>query len=306
VSKSVSCAAPIAFEPISGACGAVASGADLRNPLSLAVLGVIEQALKEHLILVFPGQSLTATEQARFTRRLGAPSPVPFIQPVAEHPDVILVARGANEPPSFDPAGGWHSDFSFLPEPPSYTVLQAVDVPPFGGDTLWANQYLAYAALTPKLRSLLGQLDGVHSAEHAFAPELQVRFDALAEASVVTGPEAFEREVHPLVIAHPVSGRPSLYVNAEYTVGLDGLTPQEAGPLLDFLGHHSIRHEFTCRWRWSPGDLAVWDNRCLQHMAMPDYKGHARRMLRTTVQGSRPVPGASLASEDAQVGRQTR
>lgn len=283
----------ITFEPISGACGAITSGVGLRDPLSSAALGAIGKALQEHLVLFFPGQPLTTTEQASFTRQLGVPSSVPFIQPVAEHPNVILIARRAEEPPSFDPAGGWHSDFSFLPEPPSYTVLQAVDVPLFGGDTLWANQYLAYEALSPTLQRLLGQLDGVHSAEHAFAPVMQGTFDALAEANVVTGPEAFERETHPVVIAHPDSGRLSLYVNGEYTVGLDGLAAQEARLLLDFLGHHSTRHEFTCRWRWSPGDLAIWDNRCLQHMAMPDYRDHARRMLRTTVKGSRPVRSAS-------------
>jgi taurine dioxygenase len=174
-------------------------------------------------------------------------------------------------------------------------VLQAVDVPPFGGDTLWANQYLAYEALSQSMQNLLRQLDGVHSAEHAFAPIMQGTFDALADVDVITGPEALERENHPVVVAHPDSGRPSLYVNCEYTVALKDLTSQEARPLLDFLGRHTTRHEFTCRWRWSPGDLAIWDNRCLQHMAMPDYRGHARRMLRTTVKGSRPVRSVSSA-----------
>lgn len=296
----------ITFEPISGACGAIASGVTLRDPLSSLDLDAIFNALKENLVLFFVGQPLTAAEQASFTRQLGAPSPVPFIQPVAEHPEVILVARRADEPPSFDPVGGWHSDFSFLPEPPSYTMLQAIDVPPFGGDTLWANQYQAYETLTPKLQLLLSHLDGVHSAERAFAPVMQARFDALAEVNVVTGPEALTRVAHPVVIAHPVSGRPSLYINREYTVGLEGLTPQESRALLDFLEYHSTRHEFTCRWRWSTGDLAIWDNRCLQHMAMPDYKGHARRMLRTTVQGSRPARDASLASVHVQVDRQPR
>jgi alpha-ketoglutarate-dependent taurine dioxygenase len=297
---------PIALEPISGACGAVASGVDLRHELSSAALEEIENALDRHLVLIWPGQPLTAPEQAAFTRRLGPPSPVPFIQPTADHRDVVAIARRAEEPPRFNPAGGWHSDFSFLPEPPSYTVLQAVDVPPFGGDTIWANQYLAYNALSPPMQALLAPLGAVHSAARAFAPSMQAAFDALAEANVVTGPEAFDQEVHPVCVVHPGTGRPSLYVNREYTIGLDGLASQEAQPLLDFLAQHSTRAEFTCRWRWSRGDVVVWDNRCLQHMAMPDYRGHARRMLRTTVNGSRPVRFVESAAAVGAAGEQPR
>jgi taurine dioxygenase len=133
------------------------------------------------------------------------------------------------------------------------------------------------------------KLRGVHTAEGAFAPSMQASFDALANVKVKTSAEAYKREAHPVVVAHPRTLRPSLYINKEYTVGLEGFSEQEARPLLEFLTAHSTRTEFTCRWRWRPGDVVIWDNRCLQHMAMPDYRGHARRMLRTTVSGSRPV-----------------
>lgn len=262
--------------------------------MSSADLAEIKTAIERQLVLIWPGQSLTASEQASFTRQLGPPSPVPFIQPMAEHDEVIAITRRVDEPPSFDPVGGWHSDFSFLSEPPSYTVLQAKEVPPFGGDTIWSNQYLAFETLSRPLQEFLARLDAEHSAMNAFAPSMQVAFDALAEADVVTGPEALERQLHPVVISHPESHRPALYLNREYTVGLNDLTPQEAQPLLEFLGHHSTRAEFTCRWRWSPGDVVIWDNRCLQHMAMPDYRGHGRKMFRTTVRGTRPVAAREL------------
>jgi taurine dioxygenase len=278
--------------PISGSCGAVVSGVDLRKELSTSAAMDIRTAIERHLVLIWPRLSLSASEQVAFTRQLGPPSPVPFIQPTAEHSEVIAISRRADESPSFDPAGGWHSDFSFLPVPPSYTVLQAIDVPPFGGDTIWSNQYLAYQTLSAPMKDFLSQLSGVHSAVNAFSPSKQAAFDALAEADVVTGPEALERQLHPVVIVHPDSGRPALFVNREYTVGLMDLSAQEAQPLLDLLAHHSTRPEFTCRWRWSAGDVVVWDNRCLQHMAMNDYRGHARKMLRTTVHGSHPLPFA--------------
>jgi len=275
--------------PISGSCGAVVSGTDLRRGLSPTEVVEVKAAIERHLVLIWPRSSLTASEQVEFTHRFGPPSPVPFIQPTAEHKEVIAISRLAEEAPSFDPVGGWHSDFSFLAEPPSYTVLQAINVPPFGGDTIWSNQYLAYETLSPLMQDFLACLRADHSAMNAFGPSKQATFDALDDADVVTGPDALERQQHPVVIAHQDSGRPTLYINREYTVGLSDLTAQEAQPLLDLLAHHTTRPEFTCRWRWSPGDLAMWDNRCLQHMAMTDYRGHARKMIRTTVHGSRPI-----------------
>ena len=278
----------LTFEPIAGACGAMASGLDLTLPISATDLKVIEAALCSHLMIVFRGQRLSPGELATFTRQLGPPSPVPFIQPVSEHKDVIAIVRRVDENPPFDFDGSWHSDFSFLREPPSFTVLHATESPPFGGDTIWANQYLALELLSPKMQGVLEPLDGVHSAANAFSPRLQASFDSYAEVDVQTSNAAFRTEQHPLVCRHPVTGRRCLYFNAEYTVGLAGLQTEEAKPLMEFLRHHSVRHEVTCRWRWSRGDVAIWDNRCLQHMAMPDYRGYERRMLRTTVRGSVP------------------
>jgi taurine dioxygenase len=273
------------LEALSGACGAVATGLNLRNELTSVDLEELTAAFQQYLVVVFPRQSMTASEQATFTRRFGPPSRVPFIRPIPEHRDVIAISRLADEPPAFDPAGSWHSDFSFLPDPPSYTVIQAVLVPPAGGDTIWANQYLAYETLSNQMQLVLTRLSGVHSAVGSFAPSRQAAFDTLAEADVVTSPEAFDTQVHPVVAVHPGSRRAALYVNREYTIGLDGMTAEESAPLLSFLFHHTTREDFTCRWRWRTGDVVVWDNRCLQHMAMTDYRGHPRRMLRTTVCG---------------------
>jgi taurine dioxygenase len=221
---------------------------------------------------------------------------VPFIEPVTDHPEVIAVVREASEEQRYTFGSLWHSDFSFLPEPPFASILHALEVPPYGGDTIWANQEAAFDALSGGMQSMLSTLRGVHSAVNAYSTRMQAVHDTFAGMTVHTSSEAERVEHHPVVRVHPESGRPSLFVNAQYTIDLAGFARHESKPILDFLFEHSVQPAFTCRWRWEVGDVAMWDNRCLQHMAMADFTGYRRFMHRTTVAGDRPVAHWPISS----------
>jgi taurine dioxygenase len=275
---------------VAGACGAAIDGVDLADDLADGVVAEIRQAVLDHQVVFFREQRLTPDRQVAFSRRFGPFSPVPFIEPVAEHPEVIAVVREASETQAFTFGSLWHSDFSFLPEPPFASILHALEVPPVGGDTIWANQYLAFETLSSGMQSMIEGLVGVHSAVNAYSPKMQPVHDAFGGMTVRTSDDARRVERHPLVREHAETGRRALYANAQYTVGLDGFATHEAKPLLDQLFAHSTRPELTVRWRWQVGDVAFWDNRCLQHMVMADSSGHRRAMHRTTVAGERPVP----------------
>jgi taurine dioxygenase len=280
----------ITVEKVAGACGARIDGVDLASDLDDAEVAAIRAALLEHQVVFFRDQDLDPSRQVAFSHRLGPPSPVPFVQSIPEHPEVIAVVREASEAHAYTFGGLWHSDFSFLPEPPFASILHAREVPPYGGDTIFASQTLAYERLSPAMRELLDRLDGVHSAVNAYSPKMQAVHDTFAGMSVQTDDSANRTQVHPVVRVHGETGRRALFVNAQYTVALRGFAPHEAAPLLDFLFAHTTRTDLTCRWQWRVGDVAIWDNRSVQHMAMADFTGHRRAMYRTTVAGEAPVP----------------
>ena len=282
---------------LAGACGALLEGVDLAVPLTDAEVDTIRGALLEHEVVFFRGQRLDPAQQVAFSRRLGPSSPVPFVQPIPEHPEVIAVVREASEAHGYTFGGLWHSDFSFLPEPPSASILHALEVPPFGGDTVFASQTLAFRRLSPAMQDMLAGLQGVHSAVNAYSPKMQAVHDTFAGMAVQTDESATRTQTHPVVRIHGETGRPALFVNAQYTVGLRGFTAPEAKPLLDFLFAHATRTELTCRWQWQVGDVAIWDNRAVQHMAMADFTGHRRAMHRTTVAGEAPVPCRPATSD---------
>jgi taurine dioxygenase len=281
----------VGVAPIAGACGAVVDGVDLAADLDDAVIAEIRRAVLDHQVIFFRDQRLSPERQVAFSRRFGPFSPVPFIEPTPEHPEVIAVVREASETQSFTFGSLWHSDFSFLAEPPFASILHAIDVPPYGGDTLWANQTLAYSTLSTAMQSMLAGVVGLHSAVNAYSPKMQPIHDSFTGMKVRTSDVAHQIERHPVVRRHPETGRAGLFVNAQYTVGLDGFMGHEAKPILDELFAHAVRPELTCRWRWSIGDVAFWDNRSLQHMVLADYTGHRRVMHRTTVAGDRPSGG---------------
>ncbi|HEX5095834.1 MAG TPA: TauD/TfdA family dioxygenase [Acidimicrobiia bacterium] len=279
----------ITVERHAGPCGAVIGGVDVATELADDVVAEIRRALLDHGVVFFREQSLTPEEQVRFSRRFGPFSPVPFVQAIAEHPEVIAVVRDPSEPIGLTFGSLWHSDFSFLAEPPMGSILHAIEVPPYGSDTLWANQYIAYKTLSPGMQRMLEGLVGVHSAVNAYSPKMQVIHDSFRGMSVQTSDDANRIQEHPVVRVHAETHKRALFVNAQYTVGLAGFHPHESKPLLDQLFAHSTQDSFTCRWKWAAGDVAFWDNRCVQHMVMADVAGHRRYMHRTTVAGEAPA-----------------
>jgi taurine dioxygenase len=276
--------APFEIRPIAGALGAELHGVDLASDQSEATIGAIRQALLEHLVIFFRDQDLPSARFLALARRFGRPVEYPFVKGIEGFPEIINVTKLEHETINF--GGVWHSDTTYLQEPPMATLLVAREVPEAGGDTLFANQYLAFDALSPKLRELLAGLRGVSSSAKADASrtrEDRIRSDGSAEARKLLVAE------HPAVRTHPETGRKALFVNRAHTVGFAGMTEAESAPLLEFLFRHQVRPEFTCRFRWTPGALAIWDNRCAQHYAVNDYQGRRRVMQRITLAGSAPT-----------------
>lgn len=281
--------APATISPVAPACGAEVRGVDLRNA-STATISLLNEALAEHSVVFLRDQHLTPDEQVELTRRFGEVLRVPYIQPLAGHPDVVAVLKEADEQNISTFGGTWHSDFSFLDEPPSLTLLYALELPEVGGDTLWSSQYAAYDALSPGMQRLLDPLSAIHTGwpHGTNGPDTTT---AVSRSVVMkrNDPSADREVVHPVVRVHPVTGRKALFVNPVYTQRFADMTTDESRPLLHHLHDHATRAEFTCRLRWAPGTIAIWDNRCLLHLAVNDYDGSRRLLHRTTVAGDRPV-----------------
>jgi len=278
----------LTIERCAGALGAFVTGIDLTAPLDAARTAELRQAILDHLVVFLPDQSMSLDDLERLTDALGGRDVTPFVKPVDGRPFVIRVIKEPDDELNF--ANAWHTDLSYLAEPPSFTLLHAWEVPPFGGDTVWSNQYLAYEALSPGLRSTVGTLRAVHSAGAAYGTGGYLeRVKDRTSMAIEPSPDAYRQEVHPVVTVHPETGRRTLYLNPVYTVRFEGWTAQESQALLGHLHHHSVNENFTCRLRWRPHMLAIWDNRCTLHNALNDYQGHRREMFRTSVKGTRPV-----------------
>ncbi len=271
----------IEVHPIAGALGAEIHGVDIAQPLDGAVVAEIRQAFLDHLVIFLRNQRVTPPEQLAFARRFGEPMEYPQLQGLPDCPLITPVIKLEHERVNF--GGIWHSDTAYLERPPMGSMLYALEIPPYGGDTLFANQYLAYATLSEGLKQTLAGLIGINSSTKADASrtrEDRLR-DAGAELKVLVGE-------HPVVRTHPETGRKALYVNVGHTTGFKGWTEEESRPLLDHLFAHQVGPEFTCRFRWEPGSLAFWDNRCAQHNPVNDYHGFRRVMHRVTLAGDRP------------------
>lgn len=283
----------LTVEPAAGSLGAFVAGIDLRTTLTDAEVAALQQALDEHLVVFLPDQPITLDDLERVTDQLGGRDVTPYVKPVEGRPYVIRVIKEADDELNF--ANAWHTDLSYLPEPPSYTLLHAWDVPPAGGDTVWSNQQLAYETLSPGLRSTLDGMAAVHSAGMAYGTGGYLeRVADKTSMAIEPSPEAYARQVHPLVTVHPRTGRRSLYVNPVYTTQLEGWTAAESQGLLAHLYRHCTNENLTCRLHWRRHMLAIWDNRATLHNALNDYRGVRREMYRTSVRGSSPQ-GASSA-----------
>lgn len=275
----------ISVAPVAGALGAQISGVDLRHELDAAVLAEIRRAWLQHLVLFFRDQQLDSDQYLAFARRIAEPVEYPMLRGLDGYPLIVPVIKLAHERVNF--GGLWHSDTAYLETPPIAATLLAREVPPVGGDTLFANMYLAYESLSDGLRRVLDSLRAVNSS--AKADVTKTREDRLAEGGAKLTPGVALNAVHPVVRTHLETDRKLLYVNGGHTVRFEDMTEDESAPLLNYLFAHLCRPEFTCRLRWQPGTLALWDNRCTQHNPINDYHGHRRVMHRISLGAERPV-----------------
>jgi taurine dioxygenase len=276
----------IEVAPIAGACGAELHGVDLATSLEDdGVIAEIRQALLDHCVIFFRDQKLDVAQQKIFARRFGDIFIHPNYNGVVPDPEILEVRR---EPGDERIVGEhWHSDTTMMQAPPMGAILYALEVPPAGGDTIFANQYAAYDALSDGMKRLLSGLRAVHSDRLVAGPAAGMN----AKRSTKVREDDAWREttaVHPVVRTHPETGRKLLFVNASYTVGFEGMTEAESRPLLGYLLDHGHRPEFTCRFRWRAGSIAFWDNRCTKHIAVHDAGPHRRLMRRVQLAGDQP------------------
>lgn len=270
----------IRINRMSGSTGAEVVGADLTRP-DAATLGALRTAFLEHHVLAIRGQDLSPDQLLAFAAQFGDVFVHPYVPSLPGHPGVMEIYQMVPLTET------WHADVTFSAAPPRTTVLHARELPPAGGDTMFANQHLAYERLSSGLRALLDRLDAVHQGTSLAA-------DAGLTESTVTA-------THPVVIAHPETGRPALFVNADYTRCFADMTDAESAPLLAFLYDVATRHEYVYRHRWLPGDVVMWDNRSVQHRGVNDH-GSARRYLhRVTLEGTAPQPARTRAGADTHV-----
>lgn len=280
---------PFDIEPVTPRLGARLTGLDLRQPISASLAEALRRTLAERLVLFLPEQFLDIPALKRATAVFGPLLRVPYIAPAPEDPDVVAVLKAADEVRISTFGGDWHSDFSFLEQPPGGSLLQAVELPPVGGDTLWADQATAWDTLPDDLRAIVAgrrtvQTGAPYGVRHrptvATSRSIRITRD---------DPQADRERAHPAVRRHPDSGRAALFLNPIYTIRLEGMSEAESAPLLARLYAHMTRPELCCRHRWRPGDLVIWDNRMTLHFAVNDYDGHRRLLWRTTFAGEVPV-----------------
>jgi taurine dioxygenase len=278
----------IAVRQLAGSIGAEIGGVDLRRELSNQAWSEIHRAFLENLVVVFRDQDLSLDDLMAVGRRFGEPSDYPFVKGIDGYPQIFEIVKEPHEAKNF--GGAWHSDSTYLPRPPLATLLYAKETPSHGGDTLFANQYLAYEALSDGMRAMLGRLKGVYSASLKRGGGRAARHDDIAGMKVQGTADAASYEaVHPVVRTHPGTGRKALYLNRSHTIRFEDMTEAESQPLIDYLAGHAARPEFTCRVQWAPGTLTIWDNRCAQHFAVNDYAGQRRVMQRLTVGPELPM-----------------
>jgi taurine dioxygenase len=263
-------------QPIAGSLGAEVLGVDL-GAIEDEVFDEIYRALVDHQVIFFRDQSLDLDQYLAFAKRWGNIAIYPFMKGLPTHPEILEILKTEKDTYAF--GNVWHTDSSFLAIPPKVTMLYALEIPPVGGDTAFTNLYLAYETLSDGMKALLESLKAMNVGDQPVA-----RFTELSNMQSQDPGKVQVKTLHPVVRTHPDSGRKALYVGG-HTVHFDCMTREESAPLLNYLKSHAIMPEFTCRFRWRPGSIALWDNRCTLHYAIDDYAGHRRRMHRIIVEG---------------------
>ncbi|MGI9410938.1 MAG: TauD/TfdA dioxygenase family protein [Hyphomicrobiaceae bacterium] len=277
----------LTIDPLSTAIGAEIGGVDLSAELSGNVVGEIRRALLDHCVIFFRDQEIDVDAHKRLARRFGDIFIHPNFNTGDHDPEVVTIVRKPGD--THIVGEEWHTDTTMMAEPPMGALLYALEVPSFGGDTLFANQYMAYERLSDGMKALIDRLKCWHTDRKVAGPGSPA---AQAKRSTkVRDDDAWRetRHLHPVVRTHPESGRKCLFVNHSYSVCFDGMTEEESRPLLDWLMAWGHRPEFTCRFRWRKGSLAFWDNRCVKHLALHDVYDHDRIMRRIQIAGEAPV-----------------
>jgi taurine dioxygenase len=273
----------IRVAPLSAYVGAEIGGVDLAAPVPDPVMAEIRDAFGEYGVVFFRDQPLTPEQHVAFAERF---APIDINRFFATVPGYPMIAEVRKEPEQQrNIGGGWHTDHSYDEAPALGSMLYAREVPQTGGDTLFASMYAAYDALSDGLKATLDGLRACHSSRHVFGPEAMSRRGDL-NGRIGNAELATQDAVHPVVIRHPETGRRALYVNPGFTLRFEGWTDEESRPLLEYLYRHAARPEFTCRFRWREGSLALWDNRSTWHFALNDYHGERRLLHRITIQGT--------------------
>ena len=276
---------PLDIRPLTGSLGAEIHGLELRKPLDRETVEALEQALVDHLVIFFPKQDLSPEEHIAFGRHFGElftdhPAYLPTLE---GYPEMVVLSSD-----SYGQVDIWHTDITISERPPMGSILHMQVCPEYGGDTMWANMYAAYDALSPRMQRYLEGLVAVHDLAGTFRTVLREKSGGI-QAPAGGIPRQLPSAEHPVVRTHPATGRKALFVNPTFTSHIKDLPPAEGDALLAFLYRHSVQPEFLCRRRWSEGDVGFWDNRCTMHYAVADY-GKAKRVIhRVTIQGERPV-----------------
>lgn len=274
----------ITVSPLSPVIGAEIGGVNIGAGVDDDQLAEIKQAFVEHAVIFFRDQDITPDQHIEFAGRWGKINVNRFFRAVETHPQIAEVRKEAHQKTNI--GGMWHTDHSYDQIPAMGSILYAREVPNVGGDTLFSSMYAAYDALSDGLKKMLGEMYAVHSSRHAFGEAAY--FDTDADeigGRLGNTAKATQDAIHPVIIQHPLSGRPALYVNGDFTVNFEGWTKAESQPLLDYLYLQARQNEFTCRFRWRKGSMAIWDNRATHHCALNDYHGQFRLMHRITIEG---------------------
>jgi taurine dioxygenase len=283
----------IEVKPIAGALGAEVSGVNLAD-VDDDTFEEIKDAWLEHLVIFFRNQTITPEQQIAFAKRFGDIHHHPFMKSMEEYPEILEIIKEEGDTKAFGEV--WHTDQMFNPKPAKATILYARETPDAGGDTMFANMYLAYETLSEPMKHML---DGVktfnvgdrkklsRNPEKGFSREGQYVGNQKMAAKVRDPGDLQTESAHPIVRTHPETHRKALYISS-HTQTLDGFKAAEARPILDYLMAHAVEPEHTCRFRWEVGSMAIWDNRCTQHRALNDYPGKRRRMHRITIAGDAP------------------
>jgi len=284
----------IRTQPLASSMGAEILDVDIAT-LTDEQFEQIKDALFRYKMIYFRNQSnMTIGDQEALTLRFGEFGTDAYTQGMERHPNVQRVLKKASSVVSWVFGDGWHTDSPFLDQPPSISLLQSLDVPPYGGDTWWSNAELAYELLSDKMKEVIAPLKVHMSAAFVLSNvnkgEPKLNDLTMGDMNLtVDQQKMIEGNFHPLVRTHPETGKKSLYCDCSYAMGIEGMTQDESKPLIDYLGWHATREEFNCRLRWEKNMLVIWDNRSCLHKAFNDYDGYRREMIRTIVNGEVPA-----------------